>query len=151
MSDILEVFRQMATCPFCRNKFSDVVKLIPDCGNFICGACCQELADDLDVWKRYKCEACNDHHMLPGNGFPVCKQLVGLLRHSAEKPLSEQAKKLKLLIENVQEDLARLEAFDPKDHIEHHCLQLEHEVSQTAASAVKHINVPQSGHLPRLN
>ena len=77
--------------------------------------------------------------MLPENGLPACKKFASVLRHPLEKPLSDQAKTLKQLIKNVQEELVDLQAFDPRDFIEHTCVQLEHEVSQAAESAVEHI------------
>ena len=139
MQDPLDAYKQAFTCPFCQTKFSKEVKLIPDCGSFICGACNDELTESLDESKQYKCEACKEHHVLPENGLPACKQIAGFLCQPLEKPLSNSAKKLKQLIENVQEELANLQTFDPRDYVEHTCVQLEHEVSQAAESAVKHI------------
>ena len=138
MQDPLEVFNRVTTCPFCQTKFRDVVKLIPECGEFICGICYDHLKEGES--KEYHCKACDQVHLLPENGLPDCKRFVDLLRHPVEKPLSEQAKKLKNLIGDVQEEIAKLEAFDPRDHIEQHCVQLELEVSQAAESAVKHIH-----------
>ena len=115
MQDPLDAYRQLITCPFCQTKFSDVVKIIPECGKLICGACHDELSESLDESKRYKCEACKEHHVLPEDGMLVCTILANLLRHPIEKPLSEQAKKLKQLLEIVQEELANLQAFDSRD------------------------------------
>ena len=138
MQDPLEVFNRVTTCPFCQTKFSGVVKLIPECGEFICGICHDHLKDGES--KEYNCKACDQVHVLPENGLPDCKRFADLLRHPVQKPLSKQAKKLKNLIEDVQEEMANLEAFDPKDHIEDHCVQLELEVSQAAESAVERIH-----------
>ena len=140
MQDQLDAYEKATTCPFCQIKFSDVVKLIPDCGNFICGTCYDYVIESVGQSRTFKCQACDCLHVLPESGLPSCKQLVGLLQNPIEKPLSDQAKKLKLLIETDQEELIKLEAFNPRDHIEEHCVQLELEVNQTAESAVKHIH-----------
>ena len=145
MQDPLDAYNQAVTCPFCRTKFSDVVKLIPDCGSFICGACYDELVKSLEDSKRFKCQVCDDDHVLPKNGLSNCTMLLDLVRNPIEKPLNEQAKKLKLLTENVRDEMARLDSFDPRDHIEQHCVQLEHDVSQAAESAVKHIHKIETG------
>ena len=71
MQDPLEAYQQLITCPFCQTRFTDVVKFIPDCGNYICGACYGEMIKILDESKRYKCEACKEHHVLPENGLAV--------------------------------------------------------------------------------
>ena len=139
MQDQLDAYHQATTCPFCQTQFSDVVKVIPECGKCICGTCYSELRQSLDDSKDYKCLACNETHVLPEIDLWNCTQLVALLRHPIEKPLSEQARKLKLLMESVQEELAVLKGFDPRDHIEQHCLQLELEIRQAAESAIKHI------------
>ena len=150
MQDPLDAYHQATTCPFCQTKFSDVVKVIPECGKCICGTCYSELRRSLDDSKDYKCLACDEIHVLPENDLCNCTQLVGLLQHPIENPLSEQAKKLKLLQQNVQEELARLEGFDPMDCIEQHCLQLELEVRQAAESAIKHINKTETDLLTRI-
>ena len=139
MQDPIDAYRETTTCPFCQTKFSEVVKLIPDCGKCICGTCYDDLIERSDETKEYKCHACGEHHVLPENGLPDCKQLVSLLLHPIEKPLSEQAKRLELLVESVRDELVKLRAFEPRDHVEQHCVQLEHEVSHAADSAVKHI------------
>ena len=138
MQDPLEVFNRFTTCPFCQTKFSGVVKFIPECGELICGICYDHLKDGES--REYNCKACDQVHVLPENGLADFKRFADLLRHPIEKPLSDQAKKLKNLIEHVQDEMVKLEAFDPRDHIEQHCVQLELEVSQAAESAVKHIH-----------
>ena len=45
MQDPLDAYQKAFACPFCKVMFSEVVKLIPDCGNFICGACYDELTE----------------------------------------------------------------------------------------------------------
>ena len=150
MQDPLEAYNQAVTCPFCRTKFSDVIKLIPDCGSFICGACFDELSESLDGSKRFKCRVCDHHHVLPENGLWNCKMLLNLVRHPIEKPLNEQAKKLRLRIENVQEELSKLDSFDPRELLEHRCVQLEHEISLAAESAVKHIHEIEAGLLKQI-
>ena len=139
MQDPLDTYQQTFTCPFCQIKFSDVVKLIHDCGSFICGTCSDELNESLGRSKRYKCDACGDHHILPENRLPACKKLANFLRHPIEKPLSDQAKKLKPLIEDIQKELANLQTFNPRDYIEKTRVELENDVSQAAESLVKHI------------
>ena len=140
MLDPIDAYEKTTTCPFCQTKFSDVVKFIPDCGKFICGACYDELVKDIDESRNYECQACDDQHILPTAGLADCTQLVYLLRHPIEKPLSKLGKKLKRMVESVQEEMAKLNSFDAKDFIEHQAIQLELEIRQTAESAVKHIH-----------
>ena len=139
MLDPLDAYRQLITCPFCQSKFNGTVKLIPDCGKCICQSCLEHLIESLEESKSYECKACGESHILPERELPSCTLLVDTLRHPVEKPLSEQSKKLKHLVEIVQEELAKLRSFDPRDHIEQQCVQLELEVSQASISAVNRI------------
>ena len=117
MHDPLEACQQVITCPFCQTKFTDVVKLIPDCGNFICGAC-------FDGTERESGPNRSDTSAMLAKGIMCCprtdcqnaSRLAGLLPHPIEKPLSEQAKKLQASSSRtVQEQMANLQAFDPRD------------------------------------
>ena len=148
--DPLEAYRRAVTCSFCESKMRDVVKLIPDCGKFICGHCYQDLRECLDDSGEFECKACNRRHKLLEKGFADCTQLLDLLRHPIEKPLSPQAEKLKHLIETVQEEIGRANALDSKQYVDEHCERLELEVCKAAQSAVKHIQELERGLLKQI-
>ena len=138
-----EKVQQVLCCTFCNRQFSDVVKLIPECGNSICGECHDRLRDELDILPaQYTCKACGDvGHMFPTKGLANNKGLMDLAKATpTERPLGEQAKKLRELIERVDEEMKRLDSFDPGQYIREHFDQLENEVNESAESTVKHIN-----------
>ena len=117
--DPLDTYEKALTCPFCRSKFSGGVKLIPDCGKCICDACYDDLKRSDS--KVYRCLACGQSHVLPENELPNCALVLDLLRQPIEKPLSQQARKLKRLVENLEDEMALSSC-------------------RAAESAVKHIN-----------
>ena len=53
----------------------------------------------------------------------------------------EQAKKIKQLVEIAEEDLEKLERFEPTDYIKQHCARLSRQVEQAAAKAVDCIHL----------
>ena len=128
---------------FCEHQFSDVVKLIPECGNSICGECHDQLREELEnLPDQYTCRACGDEgHLFASKGLPNNNGLMDLTKTApCERPLSEQVKKLRELIGRVEVEIKRLDSFDPDQYIREHFDQLEDEVNETADSAVKHIN-----------
>ena len=128
------------TCPFCWHKFSDVVKLIPECGNSICGDCYEELRNGLMIVK-FQCKPCEGAwHTMPGDELPDNKALMKILRvKPQERPLSDKAKNLKLMLEHMQRRIGNLSSWDETDEIKVYCEQLEHEVLSTAEKAIKHL------------
>ena len=150
--DPFEAIQKAVTCSFCLQRMSDVVKLIPDCGKFICGECYDELIQSLENESReFKCLACEMPHHLPQNGLADCKQLLDLLRQSIKKPVPPQANELRTLIGNIQEQLIRIKAFDSKEHIEQHCQGLEIKISDAAESAIQHIHEIETELLTQAN
>ena len=138
-----EKIDRLLCCSFCVHQFSDVVKLIPECGNSICGECEDQLRDELEnLPAKYTCKACGEEgHLFPKKGFVNNKSLMNLIKTApSERPLSKEAKKVRELAERVDEEMKRLESFDPEQYIREHFEQLESEVNEAAESAVKHIN-----------
>ena len=130
-------------CSLCHRRFSGVVKLIPECGNSICADCHEDLREELEkLPAQYTCKVCDEgDHLFPAKGLPNNKSLMNLANTApSERPLSEQAKKLREAVERVDEEIKRLGSFDPEQYIFEHFGTLEVEVSEAAESAVKHIN-----------
>ena len=137
-----EKIEQFLYCSYCGHQFSDVVKLIPECGNSICGECEEELRDELEkLPAQYTCKACEEEgHMFPAKGLPTNKGLMNLVKTApSERPLSEQAKKLREILERVDEEIKRLGSFNPEQYIREHFEQMKDQVCEAAESAVKHI------------
>ena len=139
-----EKIDRLLFCSFCEHRFSDVVKLIPECGNSICGECEDQLRDELEnLPAKYTCKACGEGkmHLFLANGLPNNNVLMEMVKTTpSERSLSEQAKKLRELVGRVDEEIKRLHSFDPDQCIREHFDQLEDQVNESADSAVKHIN-----------
>ena len=134
-------------CSFCQRRFSGVVKLIPECGNSICGECYAFLESELEnLPAQYTCKACGEKdHLFSTRGFANNKTLMDLAKKEPiERPLSEQAKKLRELVGRVDEEIKRLDAFDPELYIREQFGQLEDEEAFAAEAAVNHINTIES-------
>ena len=137
-----EKIDRLLFCSFCEQKFSDVVKLIPECGNSICGECHDGLREKLETMPaQYTCKACGDDgHLLAAKGLPNSKSLMELVRTApSERPLSDHAKKLRELVERVDQEMKRLGSFNPEHVIREHFEQLEGQVNAAVDAAVKHI------------
>ena len=127
-------------CSFCKIKFVEVVKLIPDCGNSICGYCYDEGTTLVNSQTKFKCKICDEEHSIPNKGFPDNKILLNLLQNEAkERPLTNQAKALKSSVEALNEKMTKLELFDQSIEINSHCEQLEIDVYTAAESAIQFI------------
>ena len=139
----VEKVQKHLCCTFCDHQFSDVVKLIPECGNSICGECEDQLRDKLDkLPAQYTCKACGEEdHTFVAKGLPINKSLMDLVKTAPrERPLSDQSKKLRELIEKVDEEIQKLTSFIPEQYISEHFDQLEDEVNEAAESGIKHLN-----------
>ena len=86
-----ETIDRLLYCSFCGVRFSDVVKLIPECGNSICGECHDGLRDELETLPaQYTCKACGEgDHLFPTKGVPSNKSLMELAKTTpSERPLA---------------------------------------------------------------
>ena len=147
--DFKEMFYSQGTveealaCSYCYNRLTGIVRLIP-CGKFICGRCYDYFKSELEEESNtniYKCKSCKREHQFPSEGFPVCTQLSDLLESNAEeKPLSQKAKELKILVIKVQAEMSQLNSFDPTDFLDIKEEILQTEVSEAAGASIEHIN-----------
>ena len=94
----------------------------------------------LDKSGKYNCGACNGRHSIPRDGFPACDQLADLVSYPVEKPLSEDGKKLKKLLENVQREMEAVNSFNPKPEIKQSCMELERQVREASRKAIEQIH-----------
>lgn len=89
---------------------------------------------------------------MPEIGLPDCKTLLRILKQkNFEKPLSEQAKSLKVQVEMIQNKLQDIKSFDAHEYIDSHCDSLKLEVNTTAESARKYINEIEESLLQEIN
>ena len=139
-------------CSYCSTKFSDVVKLIPGCGNSICGQCYELVLKDLNQANEFMCKECGDLHDLPPSGLGDNKTVLKMLQlKPKEKPLSESALTLKSMIEEVYEKIESMKCQDGQEEINFYCDSLELEVTETLRSAVEHLNRLQEEFLKEIN
>ena len=125
-------------CGFCHLKFLNVVKLVPECGNSICGDCYDSLKETLDESGQFKCQACHQTHAMPTGGLTDVKTIMKALQLKPDaKALSKQEIQLRQGIQDVHEKLNRLKQFDHKDAINAYCDDLQLEVMETVESVVK--------------
>ena len=128
------------SCSFCHARFTDVVKNLT-CGDSICGHCYDGLRDKkVDDSRRFKCQACSEMHEMPINGLPNVKGLAHIAkRPRIEKPLSEEARKLKEKLPIVRAQLKALKSFDARTHVNKHCDNVEKKIKETCESLTNHI------------
>ena len=139
-------------CSFCGAKFSDVVKLIPQCGNSICGDCYEALTEELADSRQFSCKAC-DHeaHKMAEEGLPNNKAVLQLLQvRPLEKGLNDKTKRLKSSISDLQQRVELLKSFDADAEINTYCDILESEVTLSLESAIKHLTVLKDGLLKQI-
>ena len=140
-------------CQFCQHKFNSIVKLVPDCGNLICGECYDALKDALDSTGQYKCLGCHCFHSMPTAGLADVKGgLMKMLQlEPEEKGLSNEAKFLRTLIQQAQDRISKLKSFDRNETVNAACDRLELEVMEMADSAVKHVNKLRDAFVKEIN
>ena len=133
-------------------RFVNTIKLVPECGESICGDCCEEITIMTNDPGKYTCKACKGVHSLPESGLPDCKALLRILRQkNLEKPLSDQANSLKDKVDVIQNRLQDLKSFDSLDYINLQCDSLELEVREAANSAYQHISEIEEHLLKEIN
>ena len=139
-------------CEFCQHKLTGVVKLIPDCGNFICGECYDALRDTMSETGQYKCLGCQSVHSMPVCGLADVKGLMKMLQlEPEEKGLSHEAKTLKALIEQAQDKVSKLKSLDRNETVNSACDRLQLEVMEMIDSAVKHVNLLREAFVEEIN
>ena len=107
------VFDELS-CSYCKHRFTDVVKLIPQCGNSICGECHEALVSDMSETREFKCKLC-DHqpHTMPAEGLPNNSVVMRIIMMKpVNKALNEKTKKLKSTIEDIQQRIDVLKCYD---------------------------------------
>ena len=139
-------------CSVCKEEDIDVVKLIPDCGESVCDDCYEELKDSVDEADHYKCLACKDEHTMPKKGLPEIKSLKRMIkRRRLEKSLSDEAKMLKSIIASFPDQIQAVKDFDERELINHHCDQLEIQVSEEIDSVMRRLNELKESALERID
>ena len=94
-------------CSLCHEKFTDVVKLLPGCGESICGRCYEELRGAREL----ECRVCRQVHTMPAGGLVDCKGLARMLkRRRIARPLREDARVLRDRFATAPLTLTRLKS-----------------------------------------
>ena len=128
-------------CEYCKQRFTDVVKLINECGNSICGKCYDDLRDTMKQTDQYRCKACNQTHIMPKCGLGDVKTIMKMLNLKPEvKALSDEALELKKLIEETQNRIERLKNYDERTEINQYCDLLQNEVKNAIENCTKILN-----------
>ena len=143
-----ECVSSLIKCQLCQCKLTEA-KIIP-CGLF-CNNCMGQLIKDLNKGSNeFNCDACNETHSIPKNGFKCWKGLNEF--YSRELNLEEiyrgeSAEKLKQHLDTIQK---KIDEFDFKltngiDTVKEHCLKLKNEISLEAEVAIKRIQDVRDG------
>ena len=129
-------------CSFCKQKFKDVVKLVPICGESICGECSDALLEGMNKAREFKCQICQKKHTMPAEGLTEAKSLSRMLKkRKLDKPLTNEAKKLKSELVDVQKQLSALKSFEPRQHVEDYCDRLEKSVIGSVGCLILNFNL----------
>ena len=143
---------EVLKCSQCRLKFTDVVKLIPECGHSICGQCHSSAKDPSKQTNEIKCRTCNRVIVISGNGLPDNKTVMEVLKlQPQEKALTPTSQSLKKLIGEVELKLAELRTFDEQARIQTYCDQLEHTVQKAVEELLAHAKLLANSLLKQIN
>ena len=131
--------QDMLKCNYCQLSFVDVVKVVPECGVLICGACHDDLTSSSN--RQFECQSCHKQHTVPHEGLADVKPIMQMLKLKPEHlTASDQSNEFKRQIEEVKERIARLESFDSQEEINLYCDQLKMQVTEALESCVKQAN-----------
>ena len=137
MSHDINAIEKTLRCSFCAERFSDTIKLIPDCGNSICGNCFDNLKSSQSG--RFQCLACQAYHTLKNGDMPDNLALKQLLDHNKDK-LDEHARILMPLIAEMQEKVSTLKvSLDDDENVNKCCDELKAEVEEAFQKAFEHL------------
>ena len=130
-------------CAYCQEKFVFAVKLIPDCGNSICGKCYEDLKERTLKSKEYQCKACKGKwHKMPENGLAEIQILSKMLQLKPEtKALSEQAVVLKELMNQTQSQLSKLTEINVLKEVNDHCDRLLEAVKKSIETKLSQLKM----------
>lgn len=137
MSHDTNAVEKTLRCSFCAERYSDTIKLIPDCGNSICGNCFDDLKSSES--SQFQCLACGRQHALKSD-MPDNLALKRLLDHNKDK-LDEHARILMPLIAEMQEKVSMLKlSLDDNENVNKCCDQLNAEVDEAFQKAYQHLS-----------
>ena len=123
-------------CCYCHLRFTSTIKLVPECGQLICGEC----HDDIET-SMYKCKKCGEMHSMPEGGLADVKALSDLIaQQPVDRVALEETEVLKSLVHEVKAKLDTLKSFDSEDHINAYCDSLEDEIFIAVESSILHLN-----------
>ena len=56
---------EMMKCSFCKQRFINLIKQVPECAESICGECYEEVKNMASDSGEYKCKVCQEVHLMP--------------------------------------------------------------------------------------
>ena len=128
-------------CSFCDLRFIDEIKIIPECGNSICGDCFEDLKTKFERKSQFDCRACDERHVVSISSVGDNKSLLKMLQlRPKERGLTDRAKLLKSFLLVVQEQVDELKQVNKQDEVNAYCDSLEMEVMETLESSIKHLS-----------
>lgn len=137
-------FEDLLSCCYCKTRFTDSVKLIPECGNSICQPCHEGLKDKLNGpsgSRQYVCAECGDEHELPADGLGDNKALLKMLvLPVAVMPPNPKEKLLNSKVRELQIKILQLKDFDVEEQVGIYCEELNRQVLLAIDDAFNHLN-----------
>jgi hypothetical protein len=131
-------------CFYCSCKLTDPRSL--PCGECACNECIQQMImidKNGDISSYIECiDGCRGVHLIPSNGFPVCKLLDSLLKETPKDVFrSDQVENLKKELEQMKTSLDEMNQLFDKgtDLITEHCSIFRNTVELKTQSLIHEI------------
>jgi hypothetical protein len=113
-----EQIKKATECSMCKETFVDP-RFLP-CGECICNKCV--LASNNK--NEFHCFSCNENHLIPRAGFPICKSMLNLLKEKPKGAFKFDAlDKLNVEMKSMKESLDNLsfEVHQSKELLRYKC------------------------------
>ena len=142
---------EILKCSYCRSKFTNVVKLVPECGSSICATCHDKLRGQLKIGSSgYHCQECNESHVMPAAGLSDNKALVKLIMLKNE-PKTDKLDMFKKFQEEIKAKIEKLRSMDADLEVGNYCDMLVKQVMAEIDAAFNHLNKLGNGFLEKIN
>lgn len=131
---------ELLKCVFCGWKFINNVKLIP-CGNSICGPCYDQKRAESPGELKCSCSICRGAvHTIPAHGLPDNLVLMRMLQlQPVARALPENAKQLKALISETDDQIDKLTQLSEQKELSAHCDRLVEQVNKSTQEKMAHL------------
>ena len=132
--------KRLLNCSICNERFIDEIKCLP-CGESICDDCSSKININ-ESSREFKCQICNETHLMPEKGLPNNVRLNKLLKLDEEKvsrgeKIESFTKSLNELISDSQEFRQNIEQRE--ESIKDYFRSLRSDIEINFESAVEHL------------